>query len=98
MLKAYYYTAADYNGVLITDGAKAWDVPEFPQDGNIEEARNADLSGVEGCETVEEAKQSIGTEISFFRFCAKRLRHGRGNQGILMTDETNKRESVFYAW
>ena len=67
MLKAYY-TTADYNGVLIADGTKALDVPEFPQDGNIEEARNADMSGIEGCETMEEVKQSIGTEISFFDF------------------------------
>lgn len=68
MLKAYYYTTADYNGVLITDGTKAWDVPEFPQDGTNEEARIADMSGIEGCETVEEVKQLIGTEICFFDF------------------------------
>ena len=68
MLKAYYYTTADYNGVLVTDGAKAYDVPDFPQDGTIEEARNADMRGFEGCETVEEARQYIGTEILFFDF------------------------------
>ena len=70
MLKAYYYTTPDYNGVLVTDGAKAFDVPEFPQDGTIEEARNADMCGLDDCETVEEAKQYIGTEISFFDFAA----------------------------
>lgn len=68
MLKAYYYTTADYNGVLITDGAKAWDVPDFPQDGTIEEARNADMSGFDDCESMEEVKQVIGTEICFFDF------------------------------
>lgn len=68
MLKAYYYTTADYNGVLVTDGTKACDVPEFPQDGTIEEARNDDMSGFEGCESLEGVKQSIGTEISFFDF------------------------------
>lgn len=68
MLKAYYYTTADYNGVLITDGAKAWNVPEFPQDVAIEEARNDDMSGFDGCESLEEVKQVIGTEISFFDF------------------------------
>lgn len=68
MLKAYYYTTADYNGVLITDGVKAWDVPEFPQDGTNEEARNADMSGLDDCESMEEVKQSIATEISFFDF------------------------------
>lgn len=68
MLKAYYYTTPDYNGVLITDGAKAWDVAEFPQDGTNEEARNADMSGIEGCESLEGVKQSIGSEISFFDF------------------------------
>lgn len=68
MLKAYYYTTADYNGVLVTDGAKAYDLADFPQDGTIEEARNDDMSGFEGCESLEEVKQSIGTEISFFDF------------------------------
>lgn len=68
MLKAYYYTTADYNGVLVTDGTKACDVPEFPQDGTIEEARNDDMSGIEGCESLEEVKQSIGAGISFFDF------------------------------
>ena len=68
MLKAYYYTTADYNGVLVTDGVKAWDVPEFPQDGIIEEARNVDMIGIDDCESLEEVKQSIGTEISFFDF------------------------------
>lgn len=68
MLKAYYYTTPDYNGVLITDGAKAWDVPEFPQDGTIEEARNGDMSGLDDCESMEEVKVIIGTAISFFDF------------------------------
>lgn len=68
MLKAYYYTTADYNGVLITDGAKAWDLSEFPQDGTIEEARNADMSGFDDCESMEEVKQAIGKEISLFDF------------------------------
>lgn len=68
MLKAYYYTTPDYNGVLVTDGAKAWDVREFPQDGTNEEARNGDMSGLEGCETMEEIKEVIGTEICFFDF------------------------------
>ena len=70
MLKAYYYTTADYNGVLVTDGAKAYDVPDFPQDGTIEEARNDDMSGLDGCESMEEVKQVIGTGISFFDFAA----------------------------
>lgn len=70
MLKVYYYTTEDYNGVLVTDGAKAYDVPDFPQDGTIEEARNADMCGLDDCETVEEAKQYIGTEILFFDFAA----------------------------
>ena len=68
MLKAYYYTTEDYNGVLVTDGAKACDVPDFPQDGTIEEARNDDMSGFEDCESLEEVKHSIGIEISFFDF------------------------------
>jgi len=68
MLKAYYYTTNDYNGMIITDGEKAWDVSDFPQDGTIEEARSHDMSGLEGCETMEDVKTSIGTEIAFFNF------------------------------
>lgn len=70
MLKAYYYTTADYNGVLITDGKKAWGVPNFPMDGTIDEAMYVDMSGFEGCESLEEVKQYIGTEILFFDFAA----------------------------
>lgn len=65
MLKAYYYTTEDYNGVLVTDGAMACDVPDFPQDGTIEAARNDDMTGIEGCESLEEVKQSIGTGSRF---------------------------------
>ena len=69
MLKKYYYATEDYNGMLITDGKQAYDLSDFPQDGTIEQARNFDTSGIDGCETLEEVASLIGTgKADFFPF------------------------------
>ena len=69
MLQKYYYTTDDYNGMLITDGKRAYDLSSFPQDGTVELARNFDTSGIDGCETLEEVASLIGTgKADFFPF------------------------------
>lgn len=68
MLKAYFFTTEDFNGMIITDGQKAWEVTDFPQDGTLEDARAHDMSGLEGCQTMDDVKASIGTDLDLFGF------------------------------
>lgn len=68
MLKAYFFTTEDFNGMIITDGQTAWEVTDFPQDGTLEDARAHDMSGLEGCQTMDDVKASIGTDLDLFGF------------------------------
>ena len=68
MLKIFYYTTEDFNGMLITDGQKAWDVTDFPQDGTLEDAKAHDLGGIKGCQSLEDVQCNIGTNLDFFDF------------------------------
>ena len=50
MVRIYYYETEDYNGLLAVEGTAAVDL-DFSQDGTLEMAKSADLSGITGSDT-----------------------------------------------
>lgn len=68
MLRMYFYETEDFNGELITDGTRAWDISSFPQDGTLADAFKDDIGGIEGCETLDEMERAIGVPLKFFNF------------------------------
>lgn len=68
MLTVYYYTTDDYNGMLISDELKAWDVSTFPQDGTIDQAKSFDISGLAGLTQIDDVASSIGKPLDLIDF------------------------------
>ncbi len=65
-VKKLFIETEDYNAMIITDGEKAVEVSEFPQDGMLEDAANWDCSGIEGLESIEDVASEMSADIFDF--------------------------------